>query len=281
MPKSFRVSSLLFIAALAAPAVAAPLPEIPFRFTDGFICIEARVAQSAEPLNLLLDSGAGASVLSLRAARRLKLKLGPAESVLGVGSETVAYRLDPVCTIAGTVALPAIPLAADLSTADELCSRPVDGLIGVDFFKDRVVQIDYARHCLRLLGPRFPATTAAERLPLKLQNGILCVPVRVNDSRPRWTRFDTGCNDPLHWVIPRSQEPAAHPGVSLGFVTNPNDTALITVALGSRSLDKVKASLHGRPLFPGEAGLLGNGILSRFTVTVDWPHRQVLLDEPL
>jgi hypothetical protein len=276
MIKSAFILSLL----LSVPALAAPVAEIPFRFTDGFICIEARVAHSAEPLNLLLDSGAGASVLSLRTARHLKLKLGAAESVRGVGSEAAAYRLDPVQATAGTVALPAIPLAVDLSMADELCSRRVDGLIGVDFFKDRIVQIDYTRHCLRLLETAPDAASATERLPIKLQNGIMCVPVGVNDSKPRWTRFDTGCNDALHWVVPRPQENAARPGVSIGFVTNPDDSALTSVALGSRSLHEVKTTLHGRELFAGEAGLLGNGLLSRFMVTVDWPSRQVLLHVP-
>ncbi len=270
----------MFIAAsvtvFAGPETGAT--EIPFHFGDGFICFEARVAQSGEPLNLLLDSGAGASVLSLRAARRLKIKLGATENVRGVGSQASAYHIDPLRTNAGSVALPAIPLAVDLSMADELCSRPVDGLIGVDFFKGRVVQIDYARHCLRILGPE-ASPAGGERLPMKFLNGIMCVPMGVNDSQARWTRFDTGCNDALHWVIPRPQERAARAGVSIGFVTSPNDTTLTTVSLGSRAMDKVKTSLHGRALFEGEAGLLGNGVLSRFTVTVDWPNRQVVLDE--
>ena len=276
-PSMFRyalVSTLLSIAAQASPVV-----EIPFRFTDGFICIEARVAQSAEPLNFLLDSGAGVSVLDVRAARRLKLKLGPVETVRGVGSEAAAWQLDPVRTLAGSVALPAIPLAVDLSMADELCSKPVDGLVGVDFFAHRVVQIDYARRCLRLLDPG-TAVEAGERLPIKMQNGVMCVPVRVNDSQRRWTRFDTGCNDALHWVIPRPRERADRQGVSIGFVTNPKDTALMSVSLGSQTMDHVKTSLHARELFAREAGLLGNGLLSRFLVTVDCPNGLMVLDAP-
>ena len=278
MPRTALVLLLFLMSVVIGLAGGEPVTEIPFRFTDGFICLEARVTPSGEPLNLLLDSGAGASVLSLRTARRLKCKLGPAESVRGVGSEAAAYRLNPVRAIAGGVALPAMPLAVDLSMADELCSRPIDGLIGVEFFKDRIVQIDYARHCLRLRGPDFAMATG-ERLPIRIKNGILCVPVGVNDSQPQWTRFDTGCNDALHWVIPRPQERATRAGISIGFVTSPTDTALTTVSLGSRAMDQVKTSLHGRPLFEGEAGLLGNGLLSRFLVTVDWPNRQVILDE--
>jgi len=71
MLKNALALVLFCLAAFAEPVLAEPVVEIPFRFTDGFICIEARLAQSSRPLNLMLDSGAGASVLSLRTARRL------------------------------------------------------------------------------------------------------------------------------------------------------------------------------------------------------------------
>jgi len=278
-PEMPRISLvlLLLLTAICSASAADSAPEIPFRFTDGFICIQARVAGSGEPLNLLLDSGAGASVLDLRTARRLKVKLGATQKVRGVGSEASAFHIEPFRTSAGAVELPPIPFVTDLSMADDLCSQPIDGLIGVDFFQDRVVQIDYSRRCLRMLAPGSAAV--GERLPIKFQNGIICVPVGVNDSPVRWTRLDTGCNDALHWVIPRPRARGGRAGVSIGFMTNESDTALTGVSLGSRSMANVKTALHGRALFDGEAGLLGNGLLSQFLVTVDWRNQQVVLGD--
>jgi hypothetical protein len=270
------VALLLFVAALPAAVASSPTVEIPFTFTDGFIRIEARLPQSEEPVHLLLDSGAGASVLSLRTAQRLHLPLGRTETVHGVGVDVDAYHLRGVCATAEGATLASIPLAVDLSSADALCSEPVDGLIGVDFFRNRVVQIDYTHHRIRLFAPA--PVRATERLPMKVFNGMICVPVGVNDSTPRWTRFDTGCNDALHWVIPRATPPGEHEAVSIGFITDESDTALTTVLLGRQQLRPIKTALHSRPIFPGEAGLLGNGVLSQFTVTVDWPSRQVLLE---
>lgn len=279
MPRLFSIFALAFAALAALPAAAAPQQpaEIPFTFTDGFIRVEAHVPQSAEPLHLLLDSGAGASVLSLRTAQRLRLPLGKTESVRGVGVEAAARQLGGVVASTNGVTLASIPLAVDLSAADQLCSEPVDGLIGVDFFKNRVVQIDYAHHTLRIAASA--PKVAAERLPVKTINGIMCVPVGVNDSTVRWTRLDTGCNDALHWVVPKPAGHGAHNAVSIGFITDDGDTSLTSVSLGKRSLRTVKTALHGTPLFPGEAGLLGNGILSQFLVTVDWSNHQVLLAE--
>lgn len=277
MPRLSAIFTLVFAVLAAFPVAAATTQpvEIPFIFTDGFIRVEAHVPQSAEPLHLLLDSGAGASVLSLRTAQRLHLPLGKTENVRGVGVDSAARHLNGVTASASGVVLSGVPLAVDLSAADQLCSQPVDGLIGVDFFKNRVVQIDYIRHTLRITSAVPKA--GAERLPVKTINGIMCVPVGVNDSTVRWTRLDTGCNDALHWVVPKSAAHGAHNAVSIGFVTDESDTSLTSVALGKRSLRTVKTALHGAPLFPGEAGLLGNGILSQFLVTVDWSNHQVLL----
>ena len=39
----------------------------------------------------------------------------------------------------------------------------------------------------------------------------------------------------------------------------------------------VQAGLHEREFFPGEAGLLGTGILSNFAITVDAPGARLIL----
>lgn len=268
---------LLLLALLTFTARAELPTEIPFRFDDGFITLEAQIAPSAKPLRMLLDSGAEASVLSLHTARRLRVPLGEAQGVRGVGSEATAYRLRRLTARSGDTVLGQLAYATDLSLADEICSEPIDGLIGVEFFRDRVVEIDYARRCLRV-GAAIP--NDAERLPLRWKNGVLCAAIGVNGSTPRWTRVDTGCNDALHWVVPRSNRRQERVGVSIGFVTDTREATLTTVALGGTLLDHIETALHGRPLFPEEAGLLGNGILSRFRVIVDWSGQQMLLVAP-
>ena len=218
-------------------------------------------------MNFLLDSGAGVSVLDLRMAKKLHVPLGAPLEVSGVESKSTAFRIPAIQATDGNARLATISMAVDLAKAQEICSEPVDGLIGMDFFANRIVQIDYASHVIRFPAKADPG--AAQTLPIQFRNGTMCVPVSVNGSHNRWTRFDTGCNDALHWVIPRIREaPSAH-GLSIGFVTNTQDQALTSVRLGNQALELVETTLHGRELFRGEAGLLGNGILSRFTVTVD------------
>ena len=275
-PTTF-LALLLAAFAIVPGSASASTTEIPFTYTDGYIRLEARIPQSREPLYFLLDSGAGASVLSLRTAQRLHLPLHGTQYVLGVGVDVAASELQGVRATANGVSLANIPLAVDLSAADQLCSQPIDGLVGVDFFCNRVVQIDYVHHVLRI-SPEKP-DRSADRLPVKFVNDVMCVPICVNGSPKRWARFDTGCNDQLHWVIPRSTARNDHKAVSIGFITDESDSALTSVTFGRHALSTVKTALHGRPIFPGEAGLVGNGVLSQFTVTVDWPNHQIFLQD--
>jgi hypothetical protein len=244
--------------------------EIPFDFVDGYILVHASV--DAHPVTLVLDSGASACVMSLDAARRLNLPLGEEVPVDGVEAGAAAYNMRPVTAQAGGVPLGEFALATDLHNATQLCTQPVDGLIGADFFKGRVTQIDYAAHKLRLLAK---APAEGESLPLRARNGIFCLPVSVNGSHPRWTRLDTGCNDALHWVVPRSDEPGHPRGVSVGFITNTEDETLVTVGLGRMTLPEVETALHGEAIFPGEAGLLGSEILSQYRVTIDGKRERI------
>jgi len=137
-----------------------------------------------------------------------------------------------------------------------------------------MVQIDYASQRLRLLDK---VDAGGQSLPLRAMNGVLCLPVSVNGSRPRWTRLDTGCNDALHWVVPRLTEAPEPRGVSIGFITNTDDETLVSVGLGRLALQSVAVTLHGRAIFPHEAGLLGSEILSQYRVTIDAVHGRIWL----
>jgi len=264
-------AALSFLAFLCL-LLSAGAQEIPFEFVDGYILVHARV--NAHPVTLLVDSGASASVLSLSSARRLHVPLGDPLPVDGVNAGAVAFQIGPITAEARGLVLSQMTLATDLSNAAQLCSVPVDGLIGADFFKGRMLQIDYASQRLRLLDK---VDAGGQSLPLRAMNGVLCLPVSVNGSRPRWTRLDTGCNDALHWVVPRLTEAPEPRGVSIGFITNTDDETLVSVGLGRLALQSVAVTLHGRAIFPHEAGLLGSEILSQYRVTIDAVHGRIWL----
>jgi hypothetical protein len=242
------------------------------------IWIKVAVDGRAEPLNFLLDSGAGASVIDLSSARRIGLKLGERQTALGVDGRASAFRVNGFSArVQGAgIALASNPLAMDLSGPSRFCSRHVDGLIGMDFFRDHIVRIDFGRQSICLLRRDEVIPAGCEIVPLTGRNDTLCARISVDGSAAEWLRLDTGCDGALEWVV--SGDKARKLGVTTVGVNSDSVRDIQTeVQWGALHLNAVKTGLHLRPMFAGEAGLIGNGMLSRFVVTIDAAQRRCLL----
>jgi hypothetical protein len=272
------VRVLVATAMLRVPAAAVPATqEFPFQLREGFIWVKVRVAESAVPLNFLLDSDASASVINLGTAQRLGLKSGKRVTVQGVGSGTDGYWPAQLSATAGEVPLPRNYLAVSLSDLGAACECQVDGLIGADFFRGRIVQIDFAAKKIRTLAAA-PAMGTQEVLPLRVRHGALLVPVSVNGARPQWARLDTGCAPGLQWVAEDAEPAGRKARVAVGLSRMSVGVTSSRVQLGRGCFEGVATDLHKAAIFPGEAGLLGNGLLSRFeSVTVDAKSNRLLL----
>lgn len=269
------ISILVFALLLCAQRLLAATP-IPFQFRDGLVWVKVEVAGQGESLNFLLDSGAGASVVDLAAARRLGLKLGARQNVQGVHSRSVAYRVEGFAAHAASVAIPTSLLAVDLSGPSRACHQRIDGLLGADFFRGRIVQIDFGAETIRLLQRGEVNETGCETLPLTTRNGVPCARVAVNGNAPEWLRLDTGCNTSLEWVATGAK--AKKLGLTtIGLNSGSTHEIRTDVQLGTKRIAAVKTGIHTEQMFAGEAGLIGNGLLSRFTVTIDPAKRRCLL----
>jgi hypothetical protein len=259
---------------LQLSAWAKPGAEIPFELRDGLIYLNVKAASTSSPLRFVLDSGAGLSALNLDAARESKVKLGAPAWVVGIERGSKARWVHGFAATVGDVPLTTDLLAFDLRQVNPAAPRNIDGLLGQDFFRGRIVQIDFRKKRLRLL--KRADTAGSIVLPIKFQNGAMSVPVSVAGSAPRWTRLDTGCNDDLQWVAVRPFR-FGRRGGSVGFSRGPVAYVRTIVDLAEYRISGVQAGLYERQFFPGEAGLLGIGILSNFTMTVDAPGARVIL----
>lgn len=120
--------------------------DIPFRSCDGLICIDVSLDGAAQR-TLMLDTGNAHSTLITDAAKDLSWTLQPAQrngnSVPGI------YLAGEHRAALGTVQASTTFYAFDRSLLGEY-KPPVDGSITYDFFKDRVLEIDYPHHRLRI-----------------------------------------------------------------------------------------------------------------------------------
>ena len=250
--------------------------EIDFRSQDGLIWLKAEVPAKTKSLNFLLDSGAGVSVVDLNQARALGMRVGNPELVQGVSGRAVAYRVDDFQANSGGVALPKSVLAINLQTISQRCHQHIDGILGMDFFRGRIVQIDFAARRVRLLQQHDLSLANCEILPIKICNDAFCVPVRVAGNRAQWMRLDTGCDACLDWVINGPGKMRTE-GTSFGLSHFSGKCVKASVQIGKQRF-LISAAIHEEPIFSGEGGLLGNGLLSKFRLTIDEPRDRVIFE---
>jgi hypothetical protein len=262
-----------------AEAGSVAVAEFPFQFREGLIWIQVSVPQSATPLNFMLDSGAGVSVINLPAAKSLRLNSGHKVLVRGVHATSVGYWPQPLEARAGSVPLPEDYLMVDLGELSQACACPVDGLLGADFFRQHIVQIDFVAQKIRLLDSLNPGK-AAESLPLELRPCGMRVPIQVNGGKERWVRLDTGCASALQWVTSQVASESCLRQPAIGMTTVSVPMTETTVHLGKTEFKSVPTGLHDTEIFAGEAGLLGNGLLSRFSsITIDPMAGRLILEK--
>jgi predicted aspartyl protease len=264
-----------FLHAFAASADAAT--EIPMVERSGFIFVKVRVAGQGTPLNFLLDSGAGTSALSLRQARRLGCKFTNQRAIQDVQGFSTAYSIEGFTASVQNIPVPSSVLAIDLTPVDRAADGNIDGLLGMDFFRGRIVQIDYAAGKVRLLSRDEISTNGAQIVPLAAHRDALCVRVGVNGGNPEWMRFDTGCSSALEWAASRKSWPRKLANPSIAAAGGANHSIRTDVAIGSEHFSDVKTGLHDEQMFGGESGLLGNGLLSHLRVTVDADKSRLIL----
>jgi len=252
--------------------------EIPFQFRDGLIWFQLETPWATTRLNFLLDLGSETSVFNLKTAERLGLHFKHRTKVQGVNSTAIGYWTEPVSARAGDIDMPTEYLAVDLGELSGACACRVDGLLGADFFTKRVAEIDFAQSKIRLLAEHLPQPTETS-VPLQLKRGALRIQIQINGGATEWVRLDTGCASSLEWVCP-PQHVAGRGNLEIGLTEAPGARMRARVQLGRAMLEDVATGLRSKPIFPGEAGLLGNGVLSRFAmVTIDCRHHLLCLRE--
>jgi hypothetical protein len=253
------------------------LAEFPFQLLEGMIWIDLRVPQSAQPLHFMLDSGAQVSAIHLGVARRLGLKLGCPVSVRGVKSSVTGYWPEHLSARLGEVHLPEDFLAVDLGLLSQACGCGVDGLLGADFFKRHIVQIDFQNRKIRLLKSVHPEGNE-EFMPLFVRASGLLVNIQVNGGKPQKARVDTGCASALQWVAPKAPSEPYSRQIAVGMTEVSMPLVKRSVRLGGTEFPSVLTGLQDHQIFPDEAGLLGTPLLSRFSVvTMDTVTKRLFL----
>jgi hypothetical protein len=287
-----HINSLAILPALVclsvAPAVVhAQAVTVPAERIGEYFYVSATI--KGKPVRLIIDSGAGAHVLTTEAAQRLSLIDPNAEKTRAVGTAG-SVEVQRVATgeiAVGTARLPeglgiAVPLPAVLEA---------DGLLGHDLFREYVVTMDYPNNRVTLTPPKdFRPTPEMVEIPLRVERRLPQIEVTV-DGVKAWVDVDTGSSGSLDLTTPfveknnlrerypkRIEMPV---GRGVGGITYGEIARAETLNIGpfvlKQPLVQMSKQKTGADASTAVGGRIGAILLSRFSVTFDYSRNKLYL----
>lgn len=267
---------------------------VPFVFEDNQIVLQVRVNNS-KPMKFFFDTGAGMSLLNVRRAGGLNLKKAGSLNANGVGGSLQGYLAKGASLSVAGVTVRNQPMA--ILPIDFPCeAQDVAGIIGYDFINSFVVEIDYEAQTITLADPStYEYAGRGELIPLTMTDNT--PRVRAQISLPDGPSFeglfeiDTGSDGVLSINSPfvqkhgllqllKKQFDSTHRG--LGGEAKSVDVRLGDFRLGRYVIPSPLVALsqdtEGSLASDTNAGPLGNEILRRFRIVLDYSRRRMMLE---
>ena len=203
MNKSFRF--FLFSAPLfALPPCAALAAAISIPFTyERNIPFVAVQATNSPPMCFILDTGAPTTIVGSTTSERLKLGFYKSPrpgndlataTTCGMGNAPADF-LQGLRATCGGLPLRSTALRTDITNMSIGCGRPVDGLLGTDFLRNKILTIHFPSRTLRVepapgLDNVFNRIT--DNIPVDQRNAVFVKISAPASPRPLVFLVDTG-----------------------------------------------------------------------------------------
>ncbi|HSP15016.1 MAG TPA: retropepsin-like aspartic protease [Thermoanaerobaculia bacterium] len=251
--------------------------NMPFQRSHNGVFVPVHVNGKAETLWFLFDSGSGHTLISDAAAKRLLIHPGEKTTIRSrTGLMTVTESKSASIGI-DTIDIDHVDLhTANLAGLTPAWGRAVDGILGYDLLCRSAVTIDYAASSITITQPAvFKYEGTGDTLPLAIRNGWAFVrgTIKVTGRPPVIDNFliDSGSQDAVnHPIIRDSKGPLRT--VKAGVIGS-NEW----FQLGRYTLGSTQSSCCA----PTEetSRQIGSEVLSRFRVTLDYPHKRLILEQ--
>jgi len=266
-----------------------PPAQMPVKATiaDGVLMAEGSITvgkQTTGTRLFIVDSAATMTVVDARAAR-----------ILGNQDADAVHIADETLRLAGAELSHRPAVVLPLEGWSQVTGQRVGGIVGWDVFEHLDAEIDYVHGHLRLVVPQSCALTPAQQtalVPLRVVGGLPFVYADIETSGGKQVRglflVDTGQSGP--GIVLTSEFLAAHPEViagpavempmmeTSGAVRSTRTVRMPGLNLGGHVLQGVVATI-ALPAKGGVgaelAGVIGGGVLARFDVLVDLPHKSL------
>lgn len=282
-------------AAGAQKPLARKLARIPFRqFSGGVIVVDAQLASFSDTLHFILDTGSGGISFDSTTCAQLGITSRSTDTTItGLGgARKVRFAFGRKLQL-GSLKLP--PLDFHINNYEILSSvygEKIDGIIGYSFFSRYIASVNFDSSFIDVFSPgvyRYPKrgytlTPAFTALPI--------VHLDIEDRRKINSAFffDTGAGLCFlmseafaqdSGVLLSKRKPLVSIGEGMSGRLRMKLTVVKKLRLGKYRFRNVPAFIFDDEFnvtaYPFVSGLLGNDLLRRFNLVVNYPERQIHL----
>ncbi|MBO9199840.1 MULTISPECIES: aspartyl protease family protein [Niastella] len=277
------------------PPPAKQITRFPFKLlTGGIITVKARLGNYPDTLNFVLDTGSGGISLDSTTASLLKLPTQLSDrTIRGIAGIRKVYF-----SYGQTLHLPDLPvenLDFHINDYDVLTSaygEKIDGIIGLSFLSRYILKVDYDSLTISVF------TKGSIKYPrggFLLKPLIQTIPVlhaNIRDNRPLSSRFyfDTGAGMCLllsadfvsdsNFVKPKRKWYATQ-AEGLGGKAPMKQGVIKQLQLGPYKFKNVPTYIfddeYNVTQYPALAGLIGNDLLRRFNLIINYERKDIYM----
>ena len=275
------------------------LPRIcvPVEMSRSVLLVRATLNDAPEPVWLILDSGASVSVVgeALATARGITARaIGETRAGIGESSTRIGMIGRVTVHVAGAEIATNNTVSLPLGDDFDVIGHQVDGVLGSDVFLKYVVRIDYAAASVTLFDANsFAYDGTGTTIPIALSGNTPNVNVTVETggtSLSAGALLDTGSDgsigftrpfvDTHHLLEGRMTVPGFGMGVGgeASVILGRVDALRLGPFSFPRPVVGFSRATQGATASDAREGIMGAEVLRRFTVTLDYPHRRVILE---
>jgi hypothetical protein len=300
--KPFCIAIALFCMAVAGKAQeefvlpqANLLARFPFtQLSGGIVIVRAQLDNYPDTLNFVFDTGSGGISLDSLTANYLKLvSVKTEKTIRGIGGmKTVDFTFDHTLKLPGLQTEHLDFHINDYELLTSVYGVRIDGIVGYSFFRRYIVRFDYDDLNIEVYSPgsyKYPKggyLLKPDFTTLPLQSAT------IDDERSITSRFifDTGAglsfllskdfvDDSLVFKKNRKFYPTQAEG--LGGKRQMNISVIKEIKIGPYKFKRVPVHIfeddYNVTSYPLLGGIIGNDILRRFNVTLNYPEQSIHL----
>ncbi len=271
------------------------ITEFPFRqLSGGVMLVQAKFDTISQPLNFILDTGSGGISLDSSTTEEFNIAHVPSgRSISGIaGIREVDFARDKSLAFPGLTVNKLDFYINDYDILSSVYGEKIDGIIGYSFFHRYIVKVDFDSLRIQIFSPGALEYPPGGTLLHPLFTALPIQPLTIRDARAISANFyfDTGAG--LCFLVSsrfredsslllKKRKPVSIQVQGLGGRKHMLLTVIKDLRIGPYKFRRVPTNIlddeFNATSYPFIGGLIGNDILRRFNLIINYPAREIHL----